>query len=94
MSLKSTLLELGCFESCEYLDMYVELIESNRNTTNQRYITQVHHIIPRCYYKINNLKVDNSRTNSVNLAYKDHIKAHILLGLMSKKSSKMKVANY
>ena len=35
-----------------------------------------HHIIPRCWFKMNNLPVDNSKDNLVLLSYEDHVKAH------------------
>lgn len=37
-----------------------------------------HHIIPRCWYKKNNLPVDNSKDNLVLLSEEDHIKVHRL----------------
>lgn len=37
-----------------------------------------HHIIPRCWFKMNNLPIDNSKDNLVLLTYEDHIKVHKL----------------
>ena len=37
-----------------------------------------HHIIPRCWFKMNNLPVDNSKDNLVLLSVEDHIKVHRL----------------
>lgn len=37
-----------------------------------------HHIIPRCWFKMNNLPVDNSKDNLVLLSYEDHVKVHKL----------------
>jgi len=37
-----------------------------------------HHIIPRCWFKMNNLQVDNSKENLVLLSPEDHVKVHIL----------------
>lgn len=37
-----------------------------------------HHIIPRCWFKMNNLPVDNSKDNMVLLTEEDHIKVHRL----------------
>lgn len=43
-----------------------------------------HHIIPKCWYKINNLSIDNSKDNLVLLSYEDHIKVHKLAYLCVK----------
>ena len=37
-----------------------------------------HHIIPRCWFKMNNFPIDNSEANLVLLSYEDHIKVHKL----------------
>ncbi|WP_294241572.1 hypothetical protein [Pseudobutyrivibrio sp.] len=37
-----------------------------------------HHIIPRCWFKMNNLPVDNSKDNLVLLTEEDHLKVHRL----------------
>lgn len=79
MNLKLILLSTNVFENNDYIDKYVELIEQNRNTKKEKFRTQLHHIIPKCYYKINKLQIDNSKENLVNLLYKDHILAHYYL---------------
>lgn len=61
------------------MDKYVELIEINKDTKKQKFKTNKHHIIPKSYFKLNKLEVDNSRENLVNLQYKDHILAHYYL---------------
>ena len=43
-----------------------------------------HHIIPRCWYKKNNLAVDNSENNIVNLTIEEHRKVHKLAALCAK----------
>ena len=53
-----------------------------------------HHIIPRCWYKMNNLPVDNSDNNLVLLSVKDHIKVHKLLTLCVKDSRLRGKMNY
>ena len=40
-----------------------------------------HHIIPRCWFKMNNLDVDNSDDNLVLLTPKDHAKVHKLAAM-------------
>ena len=42
-----------------------------------------HHIIPRCWFKMNNLPVDNSKDNLILLTLEDHIKVHKLASLCS-----------
>ena len=79
MTLKEKLLNLGIIKDNEYLNKYVELIENNRNTQKQKFKTQIHHIVPQCYYRKLNIKVDNSKENLVNLLHKDHILAHYYL---------------
>lgn len=66
-----------------YLDKYLQLIQNNLNTKYKRYNTQVHHIIPKYYYRENNLKINESLENKVNLLYTDHLKAHCYLALCS-----------
>ena len=43
-----------------------------------------HHIIPRCWFRMNNLPIDNSKDNLVLLSYEDHCKIHKLMYLCSK----------
>ena len=83
MALKEKLLSLGIVENNEYLDKYVELIESNRETKREKFKTQKHHIIPKYYYKTNHLVVDNSKSNVVEVSYKNHILLHYYLALCS-----------
>lgn len=40
-----------------------------------------HHIVPKCWFKVNNLPVDNSDDNLVLLTYEDHCKVHKLMTL-------------
>lgn len=42
-----------------------------------------HHIIPRCWFKLHNLPIDNSKDNLVLLTYDDHVKVHKLALLCS-----------
>ena len=56
-----------------------------------------HHIIPRCWFKMNNLPVDNSADNLVLLTYEDHVKVHKLAIFCSYNSTfkaKMSFAYY
>ena len=84
--LKNKLLETGIFIDNEYLDLYCELINNNRNTVKEKHRTQCHHIIPRCYFNIIGIDIDNSENNLVNLLLKDHVLAHCYLVLSSKEN--------
>ena len=86
MALKEKLLTLGIVEDNEYLDKYVRLIESNKDTKKEKFKTQQHHIIPRCYYKYLHVACDESKHNKVNLLYKDHVLAHCYLSLCAKEA--------
>lgn len=83
-NLKQKLLNLGLVIDNEYLNKYIELIELNKNNKKEKFKTQKHHVIPKYYYKNNNLEIDNSKENISNLFYKDHILAHYYLALCSK----------
>ena len=47
-----------------------------------------HHIVPRCWFKMKNLPIDNSNDNLVLLTYEDHCKVHKLAYLCT--TGKMK----
>ena len=74
--LKEKLLSLELVVNNEYLDKYVELIESCKNNKSIKTQTQRHHIVPLAYYKENKLDTDNSKNNLVNLYHYQHILAH------------------
>ena len=82
--LKIKILATNYFIDNEYLDKYCELIFNNLERRREKYKTQRHHIIPQYYFKLNNLEVDNSKENLVNLLYKDHLLSHYYLVLCSK----------
>lgn len=50
-----------------------------------------HHIIPKCWYKMNGLDIDNSEENLVLLSYEDHILVHKLAILCAKNEMKIKL---
>ena len=81
--IKLKLLSSNLVVDNEYLDKYVTLIENNLTTKRKKFVTQRHHIIPRYYYKLNNLPLDNSKDNIVNLPYKYHFLAHLYLSKCS-----------
>lgn len=45
-----------------------------------------HHIIPKCWFRMNNLPIDNSKDNLVLLSVEDHIKVHKLAYLCASDS--------
>ena len=77
--IKQKLLTKELCKNNKFFDLYVDLIWENRNTQREKFKTERHHIIPKFYYKQQNLKLDNSDNNLVNLSYADHIKAHLYL---------------
>ena len=62
----------------EYFYQYRELC-SKKATQKIKLKTDRHHIIPKGYFKLKGLCVDNSHHNLVNLLHKDHILAHYYL---------------
>lgn len=89
---KEILIDIGLVEDNQWLDAYVDLINNNLLTTHQAYTTQKHHIIPKFYFKDNNIAIDNSESNVINLKIKDHILAHYYLCRCS--TAKYKGKNY
>lgn len=90
-SLKNRLITTGYFINNEYLDKYVNLILQNLTTKYVKTITQRHHILQRKYYRLEQLSVDNSVSNIVNLTYADHCLAHYYLYNCTQ--NKLKAAN-
>ena len=60
------------------LKEYIKLINNKSSITEYQTIHK-HHIIPRCWYTKNNIEIDNSSQNIVDLNLKDHIIAHVLM---------------
>lgn len=81
MTIYEKLKKLNIFTDNEYFSLYIDLINNNLQTKKEKFKTQQHHIIPRCYFKLNKLKIDNSKDNLVNLSFSDHVKAHCYLCL-------------
>lgn len=51
-----------------------------------------HHIIPKCWFRMNNLPIDNSKDNLVLLSYEDHVKVHKLAYLCTTDKMKRNMA--
>lgn len=58
-----------------FVDMMNIINEASENPPKEGHR---HHIIPRCWFKKNNLEIDNSDKNLVLLSYEDHVKVHEL----------------
>ena len=78
-SIKNKLISLQLVSDNNFLQLYCELVSHNFFTEKQKYITQTHHIIPKCYYKQYELPIDNNSNNIVYLSAKDHMLAHYYL---------------
>lgn len=85
--LKQKLLDLKIFENNEYFNKYVEIVFENKDRKRKKKdkpFFDKHHIIPKYYFKDNNLEVDNSKENLVVLTLKEHILVHYYLYESSK----------
>ena len=80
-TLKEYLISIGLVVDNIFLDKYCSLILENINTKKERLLTNKHHIIPISFFKINNMEINNSQDNIVNLSYKNHFLAHYFLCL-------------
>lgn len=74
---KEFILSLGIVKDNEFLDKYINIVSADDAGDN----TYKHHIIPKSYYKNNNLDIDNTRNNIVKLSYVNHVLAHYYLSL-------------
>lgn len=83
MNIKEDLINTNIVVDNIYLDKYVKLITDNLKRKPEKFKTQKHHIIPRCFYKYNKITINNNPDNIVNLLYKDHILAHYYLYLIA-----------
>ena len=72
---------LKCFTYNQHFVAMMNIINNAR--LNPPESGHKHHIIPRCWFKMNNLHIDNSKDNLVLLSYEDHCKVHKLMSLCS-----------
>ena len=77
-------------EDTKYKQEYLEIIQYYKDNPIKKYTadeiiknpklySEIHHIIPRWYYKANNLQLNNNDENIVRLPFDKHIKVHLLL---------------
>lgn len=90
--LKTKLLATNYFENNKYLDKYCKLVKQNEFTKKQESKTNKHHILPKSYFKMLGLPVNNSLENLVHLLYIDHILAHYYLCLCTNRQFKYKLS--
>lgn len=83
-NLKETLLKSGFIEDNIWLNEYIALITLNLNNEIIKGETQRHHIIPKFYYTLKQLPINNLTENLVNLSYRDHVLAHYYLARCGK----------
>ena len=76
-----TLRQLNMFIDNEYLQKYAQLVERHTRTGVRARVTNAHHIVPKAWFKLNKVCVDNSLINLVNLPYREHVLAHYYLCL-------------
>lgn len=72
-------LDTGWFLENRYLDNYLELVYNNANTEHIVGKTHQHHILPKCYFTMIGVEVDDSDDNIVTLSIKEHCIAHMYL---------------
>lgn len=94
--IEKILLDTSEFTKNNYFCLYVDLIINSTTDTYKakclNHRTNKHHILPRSYFKYNDLPVDDSGDNLCVLMFKDHILAHYYLYKCSK-SDKQKYSN-
>lgn len=84
---------LDVFDYNHYFVMVMNIINESR--LNPPKEGHKHHIVPKSWYKLNKVAVDNSKDNVILLSYDNHLKIHKLYTLCIKgedMKSKMKCA--
>lgn len=81
MVTKEYMLSHKSFIDNNYLSMYIELINNSviDEGYSDVYTIYKHHIIPKAYFNLNKIDIDNTSNNIVELTYKNHILAHYYL---------------
>lgn len=88
--IKQKILNTNLFENNIFLDKYCQLIvEQKHANLPKNNNTNVHHIIPKCYFKLMNLTTDETKDNKVRLNISNHILAHYYLCKCCKENTKL-----
>lgn len=86
-------MEINILEAFEYNQHFVSMMNIiNTARLNPPNKGHRHHIIPRCWFKKNNLTVDGSKNNVILLTVEDHAKVHKLAYLCSNEQIKSALA--
>ena len=75
---------LDVFEYNQHFVAMMNIINSSRLSPPKS--GHMHHIIPKCWFKMKHLPIDNSEANLVLLSYEDHVKVHKLAYMCAKSS--------
>lgn len=78
---------LDCFEYNQHFATMMNIINYAR-LTNKEGKFEKHHIVPRCWFRLKNITIDNSKENLVNLTVEQHRKVHKLAVLCCKNDIK------
>lgn len=81
---------LEVFEYNQHFVAMMNIINSARLRNSK--VGHKHHIIPRCWFKMMKLPVDNSKSNLVMLTPEEHAKVHVLAYLCSNGQIKRSLA--
>lgn len=63
----------------ELMKLYAHSADDEKKCMFFKFNKQKHHRIPKCYFRLNGLQVDDSEDNIIRLSLIDHIKAHCLM---------------
>jgi hypothetical protein len=85
---KEELLNTGYFKNNNFLEKYLDLFNEIPEDNFEG-----HHILPKAFFKIKKIKIDNSKKNLRNLSFENHYLAHYYLTKCTSGALK-KVMNY
>lgn len=75
--MNETLLKDLMNENSIYYQLLIDIYDTNRSMPLKKEPgRELHHKVPKFYFKMNNMEIDNSDSNLVSLSKKDHFLAH------------------